>query len=98
MNTLDLSKIPLLSSYTNNANGLESIFNDVISTILGILGFLALLGVVYSGYIMITSGGDTSKFAQGRKNLIWSVTGVVIITTVWFLMQFAINLSAAIFG
>lgn len=54
-------------------------------TIFGlVLIFAAFTAIVYSGYVMITSSGDQTKFAAGRKNLLWSIAGIILVTLSWF--------------
>lgn len=36
---------------------------------------LAVVGIVYSGFLMVTSGGDDEKSKNGKTGLIWSAAG-----------------------
>ena len=64
---------------------------------LGIIAFAAFIGVVYGGYLMVTSGGDTSKFALGRKNVTWSVIGMIVAILALVIVNFSINFAQGLF-
>jgi len=42
------------------------------------VGIIALVMVIYSGYMYITSQGDVGRLAKGKKSLMSSIIGVVI--------------------
>ncbi len=49
----------------------------------------ALIGIVISGYMFITSGGDSGKVASARQMLIYSLVGVLVGSTAWGITQWA---------
>ncbi len=48
---------------------------------LGITGMT--LVVLYGAYLMITSGGDPTKFAKGQKAITYAVLGLILILLSW---------------
>lgn len=40
---------------------------------------IAVIMIVYAGFIMMKSGGDPAKFKQGRKILLWAVIGLAVV-------------------
>ncbi len=65
-------------------NPLSSIeFADIIDNIIGfivdIAYFVAPLMVVVGGFLIITSSGDPKKLDQGKKIIIWTGVGFLII-------------------
>lgn len=88
-------KIPGGVIGTNTGN-----YGTLVMTIVGLifafLAAMAFIGIVYSGVMMITAGGDATKFATGRKNLIWSIIGVIIVVLSYFILRFAGNLTEEI--
>lgn len=61
---------------------------NIFQWIFAVLGVAAFIGIVYSGFMMVTSGGDATKFAVAKKNLLWSVIGVVVIAVAYMLVGF----------
>jgi len=51
----------------------------VIKGVLGIVGSLALLMIVYGGFTMLTSGGAEAKITKAKGVIVWAVIGLVVI-------------------
>jgi len=51
----------------------------LINWLLEIAGALAVIAIVYSGLMYITSAGVPEKAEKAKKNLIWAIIGLVII-------------------
>lgn len=58
-------------------------FNDLISSIInwvvtiGVL--IAVLMIIYSGFLFMTAGGVEDRVTKARKTLIWSLVGLAIL-------------------
>lgn len=70
----------------------------VTNLIFAFLAAMAFIGIIYSGVMMITAGGDAAKFAAGKKNLIWSIVGVVVIVLSYFIIKFVYSLTGTLIG
>ena len=68
--------------------GLTKLWTDVSGLVFAFLAVMAFGGIIYSGIMMITSGGDATKFAAGKKNLIWSIIGIVIVVLSYVILVF----------
>lgn len=90
---LDLSKIK-----TIDPSGGAGLQQTVTSLIFAFLAAAAFIGIVYSGMMMITAGGDASKMEAGKKNLFWSIIGVVIIILSYFIIKFVYSLAGSLIG
>lgn len=62
-----------------NFNDIPSLLNAVLVWGLGFMGALAVLAVVYSGFMYITAGVNTDQAEKAKKNLTWAIIGVVLI-------------------
>ncbi len=55
---------------------------ELLSALLGSLNFivaaLALFGLIFTGIMYITAGGDMDKADKARKNIVWIITGIAI--------------------
>ena len=63
----------------------------IIRVILGLLGIIALVIIIYGGFTIMTSGGSEEKVSTGKKILINAVIGLAIILSSFAIVQFVIS-------
>jgi hypothetical protein len=56
----------------------EQIIAQILETLNYIIAFLAIFGLIVSGIMYITAGGDTDKAEKARHNIVWIVIGILI--------------------
>jgi|GEM_PF-1124596 len=71
---------------------LTEVLPAVIRYFLMIIAFTAFLGFIYSGFILITSGGDPAKAQLAHKNMLWAIIGIVITLISYTVLVVASNL------
>ena len=97
MAATDDIKLTLPESITlEEDGGLSKLWNDVSGLVFAFLAAMAFISIIYSGVMMITSGGDAEKFAVGKKNLIWSIIGIVVVALSYLILQFVGALTGGI--
>ncbi len=67
-------------------------FVNIIRWVLGIIGGTALFLLVWHGFTWITSGGSKEKIDAGRKGMVHTIIGIVIILAAWQLVNIVIVL------
>lgn len=70
------------------------IFNTigkVVNVLLGLLGIIFFLVVLYAGFIWMTAQGDTDKVGKAQTMMTQGVIGVIIILSAYAISNFAIN-------
>ncbi|MDP2736340.1 MAG: TrbC/VirB2 family protein [bacterium] len=86
--------------YVNTNSGLadggtardpRQIVVDIIKFVLGFLGILALIIILYAGFKWMTSGGNEESVGSAKKMLVAGVIGLVIILSAYALATFIIN-------
>ncbi len=87
----DLGLAPVGSAIGLPATDIRMVVANIIRTILGILGILAVSLVLYGGYVWMTAGGNEEKVSQAKQILSNSVIGLVIILSAYSLTSFVIN-------
>lgn len=60
-------------------NNLHEAANGILVWILGIIGALAVFAVIYSGFMYITSAGNTEQAEKAKNNLTWAIIGMVLV-------------------
>lgn len=57
---------------------LSNVLADFIGYILVILGGVAVLVILYAGYLFMTAGGDEKKLQQAKSALKWGIVGIAV--------------------
>ncbi|MBP7847800.1 hypothetical protein KA013_01075 [Patescibacteria group bacterium] len=57
----------------------------MVNWVLGILGLIALIVVLYGGFLMVTAGGDSGQYDNGLKFLKGALLGLAVIGVAWFI-------------
>ncbi len=55
---------------------------------LGFLGILALVMIIYGGFLMLTSGGNADMIKKAKGTIIWASVGIAIVLGSWQILQF----------
>jgi len=63
----------------------------IINVALGLLGIVALLLILYGGFLWMTAGGEAERVEKAKKVLINAVIGLAIILTSFAISQFVLN-------
>lgn len=65
---------------------------NIIRLLLGIAGAVAVLFIIYGGYLYITSAGNSEQAEKGRTTLTNALIGVVIIILSYVMVTVIVNL------
>lgn len=68
---------------------IPALAGTIINTVLGVVGSLALLMIIYGGFTWMTAAGNQEAVKKGRDILIWAFIGIVIIFSAYALVKFA---------
>lgn len=69
----------------------QSLIGRVITSVLGVVGSLALLMFIYGGLTWMTSSGNTERVKKGRDIILWSAVGLVVIFMSYALVRFVLS-------
>lgn len=70
---------------------LVTIIGRLINILLGFLGVVFLVLMLYAGFIWMTAGGDEKKVEKARAYIRNSIIGLVIIASSWAIVSFILN-------
>jgi energy-converting hydrogenase Eha subunit E len=68
----------------------ELLIGEVINTIFGIVGSLALLMFIYGGLTWMTSSGSSEAIKKGKNVIVWAAIGMAVIFLSYALVRFII--------
>lgn len=71
---------------------LATIVGRVISGFLGLLGIIAVVLIIYAGYLWTTSAGDETKITSAKNTLKNAIIGLVLIFSSWAIVNFILGL------
>jgi len=70
---------------------LKVLIMRVIQILLGFLGLVAVIIIIYGGYIYLTSEGEQEKISKAKSILLNAVIGLVIILSAFGIVTYVIN-------
>ncbi|USN53265.1 MAG: Ig-like domain-containing protein [Candidatus Nomurabacteria bacterium] len=70
---------------------LKDVIINIIRWALGIMALVAVVFVIYGGYIWMTAGGNADKVDKAKQIIISAAVGLVIILISWAIVTFVIN-------
>lgn len=70
--TQDIGALP---EYCN----VEDIYKKIMNIALYAIGIVAVIMVIYGGYIYMTAGGNADQAKKGRTILMWAIAGLVVV-------------------
>lgn len=74
-----------------SANLIDTVI-AVVRWVLGLLALVAVIFIIYGGFVWLTSGGDTAKIDTAKKIILNAVIGLAITLLSFAITYFVINL------
>lgn len=79
------------AGYDKQGTFLDTMIGRIVSIVLGLLGIIFFVIILYAGLLWMTSGGDEKKVAKARQLIITSSIGLGVIlaaaTITWFIIN-----------
>lgn len=80
----------------------KAVISDIASRVIGIIlvvaAVLAVLFLMYSGIVYITSAGNAERAKAARAGIINAIIGIIIILGAFFIVRFAASLGTTVDG
>ena len=70
----------------------QEVVGQIIMMVLGFVGIIFLAMIIYSGFQMITSGGNEVKITSAKKRLLYSIIGLAIILASYAISWYVIRM------
>jgi len=74
-----------------SSDSIPALIGRVITAVLGVVGSIALLMVIYGGFTWMLAAGNSEKIKKGRDIIVWAMLGLVVIFTSYALVRFVIT-------
>jgi len=63
----------------------------LLNQAMGLLGIIAVVVILYGGFVWMLSGGDDEKVKKAKDTMVSGIIGIVIVLTSFSLANFIIN-------
>lgn len=80
-------EIPSNTGLPDPADGMVTIIRNLLTWLLGIVGVIALIGFIVSGIQYLTAAGNEDQMQSAKRNLLYSVIGVVVVLASFVIIQ-----------
>lgn len=74
-----------ISTATGGQTSARQLVLQIINFVLGFLGLIAVIMVIYGGFLYVSAAGNQEKIEQGKKIIMYTIAGIIVI-----LLSFAI--------
>lgn len=76
---------------SDDAKDPRYLIGRIISTVLGIIGSIALALFIYGGLLWMTSAGNEEKVRKGKDVIIWATLGLALIFSSYAIVRFVLG-------
>jgi Type IV secretion system pilin len=70
---------------------LVDMIGGIVNVIMGLLGVVAVLVILYGGFMWMTAAGNEEKVTKAKKLIIAGIIGLVVIFAAFAIAQFVIG-------
>lgn len=70
---------------------LYGVFDSLVNRLPAILGGMAFLALLYSGFMYVMALGDPSKMESAKKNITWVFTGIIAVAVIYVVINYAVK-------
>ena len=71
--------------------GNNSIWENIISTIIFLIGAAAVLAIIYGGSQYILAAGDDSQIKTAKNTILYAVAGLIVAVAAYGIVEFVLN-------
>ena len=80
-----------LTDVTDEGDTLIENVKTILSTIIGVLGFVCVVVMIIGGVNYMTSSGDAGKVKKAKDTILYGLIGLVVCVLAFALVQFVIS-------
>ncbi len=73
-------------------NQLKTVITNILKTVIGISGLVAVIFVVIGGINYMTSGGDSGKIQKAKNTILYALIGILICALAFAIVNWTIGI------
>ena len=81
-----------------NSSSVQRILTLVVNIFSIIVGFIAVIMIIYGGVKYITSGGESSNISSAKSTIIYAIIGLVIVALAQVIVRFVLAKASSVTG
>ena len=78
-------------SLSDTEDTLMPTLQQIINVALGVLGFVAVVVIIYGGFTYMTSNGDAAKLTKARNTIVYGVIGLIVALLAFAIVNFVLK-------
>lgn len=75
----------------NTDKNISQLVGTLIRAVLGLVGTVFFVLMVYAGFMWMTSGGNSDRAGKARTLIIQAILGLIVIVLAWAITNFVIS-------
>lgn len=79
------------AGYGETAVGLPDLIGRIINILIGLIGLILFLFILYGGIMWMTARGDSTKVEKAQGIILNAVIGVIVVLAAYAVTSFVIN-------
>jgi hypothetical protein len=87
----DTQQLPSEFNLPGDQTDLRGAIINVIQYILGFLGLIAVIIILYGGFLWMTAAGNEEKVGKAKQTITAGLIGLIIILSAWAIAAFVIT-------
>lgn len=80
-----------ISGCQQSGKTVDGLVKNVINLMLGLIGLLSVIMIIYAGLKYVISEGDSTKIKQAKQILTYAIVGLVVALLAFAIVNFVIN-------
>jgi hypothetical protein len=73
-------------------NSSDDFVATLVDTLVFIVGFLSVFGIIIGGILYVTSSGDSSNVTKAKNTITYSIIGLVVAILAYAIVRFVVQL------
>ncbi len=87
---LDTTKVGNCGSAGNENKALDNIITLVVNVFSVVVGFIAIVMMIYGGFKYITSSGDSGNVTAAKNTIMYALIGLVVVALAQVIVKFVL--------
>jgi len=79
------------ATFNLGSANLEQTVVKIVQWVLTLLGLIAVIMIIYGGFMWLTAGGNEDKVSTAKKIISAAVVGLIIVLLAWAIVTFVVD-------
>jgi hypothetical protein len=80
----------------SGTTSLPAMIGAIVKVVLGMLGIILVIIIIYAGYLYMTAGGDTKQLTKAKDFLKNAIIGIIIVVGAYAITDFVVTKMAGV--